>query len=149
VGVLEYCAKSEKHPPWGIGDAEGAAESVWCAFRPSRTRHEHGRIAGQRSCLVDLPELALSKPRKVAIYRWFKSVQIQSVKSREPSPALIFKQHDEYDGKYKEFEESKEFKEFKEVAVTTTCTLPAIFCCRLLLFLSYNFLHARWLHACK
>jgi hypothetical protein len=24
VGVLEYCAQSEKHPPWRIGDAEGA-----------------------------------------------------------------------------------------------------------------------------
>jgi hypothetical protein len=28
VGVLEYCAQSEKHPPWRIGDAEGAVESV-------------------------------------------------------------------------------------------------------------------------
>ena len=152
MGVLEYCAKSEKHPPWRIGDAEGAAEAVWCAFRPSRTRHEHVRIAGQRSFLLDLPELALSKPWKVAIYRWFKRVQIQSVKSIGPSPALTFKQHDEYDGRDKEFEESKEFqefKEFKEVAVATTYTLPAMFCCRPFPFLSYNFLHARWLHACK
>ena len=66
--------------------------------------------------------------------------------------ALTFKQHDEYDGRDKEFEESKEFqefKEFKEVAVATTYTLPAMFCCRPFPFLSYNFLHARWLHACK
>ena len=26
AGVLEYCAKSELHPPRRIGDAEGAAE---------------------------------------------------------------------------------------------------------------------------